>query len=58
MSKKIIVLSDNSTWEELSDDVTIAEATDEAFQKLCDGWEPNNLEKGDIIRISGIKEAN
>ena len=58
MSVKILVLSDNETWETFNDGITVAEITDEAFQKLCDGWEPSHLEKGDIIRISGVKEAN
>lgn len=58
---KIIVLSDGETWETLNEDITIMEITEEAYQRLCDGEEPNHLDAKDIFRaahIGGTKEAN
>jgi hypothetical protein len=48
MSKRIVVLSDNATWETMGD-VQVWTITDEAFDKLCDGDEPKHLTAGDVL---------
>lgn len=59
MSVKIIVLTDGETWCEIDDSVVIMEVTDNGRDSLMDGtYDPSNLPKEYIVRISGVKEAN
>jgi hypothetical protein len=55
---KVIVFSDGETWEELNDGTLILEVTDNGRESLMDGtYDPSNLPKEYVVRISGVKEA-
>ena len=54
MAKRIVVLSDNETWETMGD-VQVWTITEEAFDKLLAGDEPKHLTAKDIIDTKEIK---
>jgi hypothetical protein len=55
-TKKIIVLSDGTTWESIDETFPpiIMEVTDSAFQRLCEGEEPNDLDDTDIVSTKHV----
>lgn len=54
MAKRIVVLSDNETWETMGD-VQVWTITEEAFDKLLAGDEPKHLTHDDILDTVEVK---
>lgn len=56
MSVRILVMSDDETWEKFEGKVRIVEVTDEAYKALCNGCQPNALNEED--EVLGIYEVS
>jgi hypothetical protein len=43
VAKRIVILSDSDTWEELSDEIVVATFSEEDYSKILDGESPGSL---------------
>ena len=54
---RIIVLSDGGSWEGFNaDGVVLMDVTDDAFERLCEGMEPNQLDDEDVEDVTTLQE--
>lgn len=56
--QRIVVLSDGGTWEGFDPaNVDLMDVTPEAYDALCEGSEPNDLDDSQILRRVSLAEA-